>query len=477
MQDILKLNLTEAKDKLSKREVSSKELTLACIKRIEETNPQLNTVLSLQTESALKAAENADKELAAGADKPLLGVPVLVKDNIVTTDAPTTCASKILEGFTSPYDAFVVKKLKQAGAVILGKANMDEFAMGSRSENSAYGAVKNAIGVSRSAGGSSGGSASAVAAFQAYAALGSDTGGSIRQPAAYCGVVGLKPTYSAVSRNGLVAFASSLDQIGPLTRSVHDAALMMNVISGHDAMDSTSADIDYPDYTAYDCAIKGKRIGIAKEFFGGGLDKEVREKIEAAVKFYEDRGAEIEEVSINSFKAALATYYVLSSAEAATNLARYDGVKYGKRKEGADYIDSYYKTRSEFLGAEVKRRIMMGNYVLSSGYYDAYYLKALKVRTLIKQDFEAAFEKCDALLCPTAPTVAPPLGSKEENAAQIYLSDIYTVPVNIAGLPAVSLPCGVNGEGLPVGMQFIGRAFSEPALLGLSAAYEREANK
>lgn len=474
MQDILKLSLSEALNCLDSKEVSSVELTKACLERIEQTNPTLNSVLHVCGQKALQAAADADKARAANESKPLLGVPVLVKDNIITQDVPTTCASKILEGFVPPYDAFVVKKLKEAGAVILGKTNMDEFAMGSRSENSAFGAVKNAVDETRSAGGSSGGSASAVAAFQAYCALGSDTGGSIRQPAAYCGVVGLKPTYSAVSRNGLVAFASSLDQIGPITRTVKDAAIVMNVISGHDSGDSTSADRQYPDYTAYREDIKGMRIGIAKEFFADGLSCDVKERIDKAIEFYESKGAKTVDVSIGSFKAALATYYVLSSAEAATNLARYDGVKYGKRAEGKDYIDMYYNTRSEYLGSEVKRRIMMGNYVLSSGYYDAYYLKALKVRTLIKRDFDAAFEKCDALICPTAPTTAPKLFDNSESAAQVYLSDIYTVPVNIAGLPAVSLKCGSGKDGLPVGVQLIGKAFDETTLFALAHCLEKE---
>lgn len=470
MNDILLLSLTELKRKLDRGEVSSTDAVKACLNRIDETSG-LNALITVTAEQALARAAAFDRGELKGS---LAGVPIIVKDNISTAGIRTTCASRMLENYVPPYDATVVKKLYDAGAVIIAKANMDEFAMGSASQNSYFGGVKNAVDSRRVPGGSSGGSAAAVAAFQAYAALGSDTGGSIRQPAAFNGVVGFKPTYSTVSRYGLVAFASSLDQIGPITRTVEDAAAVMNVIAGHDALDSTSADIDYPDYTAYDDSLRGKKIGVAEEFFGAGLQSDTGAAIEKKLAAAEAAGAKLVKVKIESFKASLAAYYVLSSAEAATNLARYDGVKYGFRtsKPVSDYVDLYYKTRSEGFGAEVKRRIMIGNYVLSSGYYDAYYLKALKVRTLIKQDYDNALAACDALVCPAAPSTAPLIGARTA-PAEVYLSDIYTVPVNIAGLPGISIPVGSDGAGMPIGMQLIGRAFGDRELLGLAAGMAR----
>lgn len=473
MNDLLKLSLIEVKNAIAEKRVSATEVTKAALDRIDEAS-ELNAVLTVDREGALAAAAAADEKLSRGESAGRLGgVPVLVKDNISTRGVRTTCASKFIENYVPPFDATVVKKLKEAGAVILGKTNMDEFAMGSSNENSAFGFVRNAVDPTRVPGGSSGGSASAVAAFEAYGSLGSDTGGSIRQPASFCGVVGLKPTYSAVSRYGLIAFASSLDQIGPLTRTVADNALLFDVIAGHDPMDSTSSP-EKIDYTDYEIGVKGMTIGIPKEFFAKDFSPVVREKVMDAAAFYEKSGAKLKDVSISSFDAALATYYVLACAEASSNLARFDGVKYGKRVEGADYIDTYYKSRTAGFGAEVKRRIMIGNYVLSSGYYDAYYLKASKVRTKIKADFDAALRGCDLLLGPTSPTTAFEIGKKVKDVTETYMSDIFTVPVNIAGLPAISIPCGTDGQGLPIGLQLIGRAFGERTLFGAAEAFEKE---
>lgn len=473
MNDLLKLSLIEVKNAIAEKRVSATEVTKAALDRIDEAS-ELNAVLTVDREGALAAAAAADEKLSRGESAGRLGgVPVLVKDNISTRGVRTTCASKFIENYVPPFDATVVKKLKEAGAVILGKTNMDEFAMGSSNENSAFGFVRNAVDPTRVPGGSSGGSASAVAAFEAYGSLGSDTGGSIRQPASFCGVVGLKPTYSAVSRYGLIAFASSLDQIGPLTRTVADNALLFDVIAGHDPMDSTSSP-EKIDYTDYEIGVKGMTIGIPKEFFAKDFSPVVREKVMNAAAFYEKSGAKLKDVSISSFDAALATYYVLACAEASSNLARFDGVKYGKRVDGADYIDSYYKSRTAGFGAEVKRRIMIGNYVLSSGYYDAYYLKASKVRTKIKADFDAALRGCDLLLGPTSPTTAFEIGKKVKDVTETYMSDIFTVPVNIAGLPAISIPCGTDGQGLPIGLQLIGRAFGERTLFGAAEAFEKE---
>lgn len=474
MNDILKLSLLQVKKLLDDGNITSVNLTKLCLERIEETK-NLNTFITVCAQEALKTAAEIDKKRAEG--KPLgalAGIPIAIKDNISTKGIRTTCASKFLDNYIPPFDASVVTALKAADAVIVGKTNMDEFAMGSGNENSAYGAALNAANPAHVPGGSSGGSASCVAAYQVYAALGSDTGGSIRQPAAYCGVVGLKPTYSAVSRFGLVAFASSLDQIGPLTRTTADAAYLMNVISFHDKMDTTSYEMNYPNYTDYTAQLKGKVVGIANEFFSDALDGVVKASVMSAVNKFESMGATVRKVGLGSFKAALATYYVLSSAEAATNLSRFDGVKYGMRENADDINNLYTLSRSKYFGDEVKRRIMIGNYVLSSGYYDAYYLKALKVRTLIKDEFNRALDGCDVLACPVAPTTAPMIGVKETDTAKVYLSDIYTVPVNIAGLPAISFPCGKDNAGLPIGIQLIAKAFDEKSLFSFAQAFEKE---
>ena len=472
--DLIKLTLTEVRDAIAGKKVSSREVTEAVYKRIEETS-DLNTFITLCRESALKAADLADARIARGEKLGALeGVPIVLKDNISLEGERLTCGSKFLDNYIAPFDATVAKKLKAAGAVIVGKANMDEFAMGSSNENSAYGPVKNAVDPTRVPGGSSGGSASSVAAFEAYGALGSDTGGSIRQPAALCGVVGLKPTYSTVSRYGLVAFASSLDQIGPLTRTVRDNAELFNVIAGHDPLDSTSADRE-ENYLDYVPEIKGRTIGLPKEFFGREYSAEVKESVLAAAKIYEKAGAKLKDVSIGSFDAAIATYYVLACAEATSNLARFDGIKYGVRAEGAkDYIDVYYRSRTQGFGAEVKRRIMTGNYVLSSGYYDAYYLKASKVRTKIKNDFDAALADCDVLLGPTSPTTAFELGKKVTDVTDTYLADVFTVPINIAGVPAISIPCGFDRNRLPIGLQLIGKSYGERTLFSMAEAFEKE---
>lgn len=472
--DLVKLTLTEVRDAIAGKKVSSREVTEAVYKRIEETS-DLNTFITLCRESALKAADLADARIARGEKLGALeGVPIVLKDNISLEGERLTCGSKFLDNYIAPFDATVAKKLKAAGAVIVGKANMDEFAMGSSNENSAYGPVKNAVDPTRVPGGSSGGSASSVAAFEAYGALGSDTGGSIRQPAALCGVVGLKPTYSTVSRYGLVAFASSLDQIGPLTRTVRDNAELFNVIAGHDPLDSTSADRE-ENYLDYVPEIKGRTIGLPKEFFGREYSAEVKESVLAAAKIYEKAGAKLKDVSIGSFDAAIATYYVLACAEATSNLARFDGIKYGVRADGAkDYIDVYYRSRTQGFGAEVKRRIMTGNYVLSSGYYDAYYLKASKVRTKIKNDFDAALADCDVLLGPTSPTTAFELGKKVTDVTETYLADVFTVPINIAGVPAISIPCGFDGNRLPIGLQLIGKSYGERTLFSMAEAFEKE---
>ncbi len=465
-QYITDMTLNELSAALLRREVSSVEATCACLELIK--SDEYNNFITVCENDAITAAKHADALIASGRGGALCGVPIAVKDNISTKGVATTCASEFLRNYVPPFDATVVERLKQAGAVILGKTNMDEFAMGSTNENSAFGAVKNSRDVTRVPGGSSGGSANAVAACEAFAALGSDTGGSIRQPASYCGAVGLKPTYSAVSRYGLVAFASSLDQIGPIARNVDDAYTVFRTIAGRDERDATSAAYDFPSLPPTD-DVRGKKIGVADEFIKG-LKGEAYDVFSAALAALERRGAEIVKISIGSFDAALAVYYVLSSAEAAANLSRYDGVKYGRRAEGySDVAELYKKSRTQFFGSEVKRRIMIGNFVLSSGYYDEYYLKASKVRTVIKNDFDRALSDCDAIVCPTAPTAAPKLGSQTD-PVKTYLSDIYTVPANITGLPAVSVPFGKSHDGMPIGVQVMGRAFSEYGILGVGKA-------
>jgi aspartyl-tRNA(Asn)/glutamyl-tRNA(Gln) amidotransferase subunit A len=423
---------------------------------------------------ALHMAEKADQQLSSGNGKVLSGIPIAIKDNMCTKDIRTTCSSKILQNFIPPYESTATTKLLEQGYVLTGKTNLDEFAMGSSTENSGFHTTCNPWDTERIPGGSSGGSAAAVAADECIAALGSDTGGSIRQPAALCGVVGLKPTYGRVSRYGLVAFASSLDQIGPITKKVRDAAVLMNVISGKDRMDSTSAFVIVPDFTAsIGKDIKGLRIGIPKEYFIEGIDPEVNAAVQTAIKQYEALGAVPVAVSLPHSSYAIATYYVLATSEASSNLARYDGVKYGFRAEGKDLIDMYMQTRAKGFGAEVKRRIMLGTYTLSSGYYDAYYKKAQQVRTLLKRDFDEAFRTVDLILTPTAPTAAFKKGEKTDDPLQMYLADIFTISVNLAGVPAISIPCGFTSNNLPIGLQLIGRHFDEETILKAAHAYEQ----
>ncbi|MCD7774302.1 MAG: Asp-tRNA(Asn)/Glu-tRNA(Gln) amidotransferase subunit GatA [Clostridiales bacterium] len=476
--NITDLTVKELSEKLHKREISAVDAAEEYFSKIENTDDEIGAFVRLTREAALKQAENADKAIAEGSAAALTGIPYGMKDNICTRGSITSCASKMLENFVPPFDAFVTKKMQEANAVMLGKMNMDEFAMGSTTENSAFHVTKNPRDTSCVPGGSSGGSAAAVAAGETAFALGSDTGGSIRQPAAFCGVVGLKPTYGTVSRNGLVAFASSLDQIGPLARTVEDAAIILNAIAGHDPLDSTSVDREYGDFTAdIGMGVKGMKAALPKEYFGQGIHPEIKEAVMNAAKAFEKMGAEIEEVSIPAMEYALPAYYVISSSEASSNLARFDGVRYGYRAQGDfEEMDDFYKnTRSEGFGKEVKRRIMLGSFALSSGYYDAYYKKALQVRTLIINDFNSVFEKHDFIISPVAPTTAYKIGEKTADPVEMYLGDIYTVPVNIAGLPGLSMPCGKDGNGLPIGMQLIGKAFSESTLLRAGYAYENYA--
>ncbi len=461
---------------LQKRTLSAKELVEAFLKQIDRVEKKIHAYNSLTPETALADAARVDQAIAKGnAVGPLSGIPIALKDNLCTRGIPTTCSSKILKDFVPPYDATVVTRLRNAGAIFLGKTNMDEFAMGSSTENSAFLKTSNPWDPSRIPGGSSGGSAAAVAASEAAAALGSDTGGSIRQPASLCGLVGLKPTYGRVSRYGLIAFASSLDQIGPLTHDVTDMALMMNVIGGYDPLDSTSANLPMPDLTA---ALSGKidgiRLGVPKEYFVGGMDEEVSQSVSQAIETLKKRGAKIIEVSLPHSEYAIATYYLVATAEASSNLARYDGVKYGYRTpQSQDLLEMYMKSRQEGFGPEVKRRIMLGTYALSSGYYDAYYKKAQQARTLIKNDFDAAFQKVDLIVSPTSPTPAFRFGEKTDDPLQMYLSDIFTISVNLAGIPAVSIPCGFSKGNLPIGLQLLGRPFDEPTLLNAAFAFEQ----
>jgi aspartyl-tRNA(Asn)/glutamyl-tRNA(Gln) amidotransferase subunit A len=464
--------------RLVAREISSVELTEAFLARIEATDHQVNAYITICREQALADAAAADRRLAAGDVDLLTGIPLALKDIFNSEGVRATCGSKILDNYISPYDATVVARLKQRGAVLLGKLNMDEFAMGSSNENSAAGPVRNPWDAERVPGGSSGGSAAAVAARQAVATLGTDTGGSIRQPAAHCGVVGLKPTYGRISRYGVIAYASSLDQVGPITRDVEDCAILLGALAGHDPADSTSVDCPVPDYRAtLKDGVNGLRIGLPKEYFIEGLDPEVKAAVEQAIETYRRLGAEIVEVSLPHTEYAVACYYLIATAEASSNLARYDGVRYGVRVDpGAGLIGMYQQSRSAGFGAEVKRRIMLGTYALSSGYYDAYYLKAQKVRTLIRQDFLDAFEQVDLLLTPVAPTPAFRLGEKLDDPLQMYLSDIFTIPVNLAGTCGLSLPCGFSADGLPIGLQLIGKPFAEAEILRAAWAFEAEAD-
>jgi aspartyl-tRNA(Asn)/glutamyl-tRNA(Gln) amidotransferase subunit A len=472
------LTISELVTKLAKREATSRAATQACLERIQKVDGQLRAFLSYDAPDALSQADAADQALAAGethAQKPLLGVPVAIKDVIAVKGQPLNCGSKILGKFVSPYDATVIQKLKAAGAVIFGRLNMDEFAMGSSTENSAFQVTRNPWDLSRIPGGSSGGSAAAVAADECLAALGSDTGGSIRQPAALCGCVGLKPSYGRVSRYGLVAYASSLDQVGCFGKMVRDTATVLEVLSGVDPCDSTSVPQPVPHYAAgLSGDIKGLKLGLPKEYMVGGLEAEVKQAVDAAVKQLEKLGAEIIEISLPHTDYAVAAYYIIATAEASANLARFDGIRYGARVGGADPIELYRKTRGAGFGAEVKRRIILGTYVLSSGYYDAYYLRAQKVRTLIRQDFLKAFEKVDALVTPTSPIAACKIGEKVDDPLQMYLMDIFTISANLAGICGLSVPCGLTrSPKLPIGLQLLGKPFGEETILRVAHAYEQ----
>lgn len=474
---ITELSLQDLAAALASKELSSREATESYLSAIAETDGDVGAYLSVTAEEAMAAASAIDQRRAKGeALPPLAGVPCGIKDNICTNGIPTTCASRMLEHFVPPYNATVMERLNQQGAVMLGKLNMDEFAMGSSTENSYFKVTRNPRDLSRVPGGSSGGSAAAVAAGEAAFTLGSDTGGSIRQPAAFCGVVGMKPTYGLVSRYGLIAFASSLDQIGPLTKTVYDNAMVLEAICGHDPKDSTSLPDSSLNMTR-DIAqgVKGMRFALPKEYFSEALSPEIAAAIRAAAHRLETLGAQVDEVSLGNLDFALPAYYVISSAEASSNLARFDGVKYGFRAQNVTEIHDLYKeTRSQGFGSEVKRRIMLGSFVLSAGYYDAYYKKALQVRSLLKQSFDTLFETYDAVLSPVAPTTAYKLGEKTQDPLEMYLGDVYTVPINIAGLPALSLPCGTDSQGLPIGMQLIGKPFSEPTLYRAGFAFETE---
>jgi aspartyl-tRNA(Asn)/glutamyl-tRNA(Gln) amidotransferase subunit A len=469
------LTISELGDRLASGEVSSREVTQACLERIDRVENRVRAFISYDRENALAQADEADGRLAAGERGPLLGVPLGIKDVIAVKDQPLTCGSKILGNFISPYDATVIQKLRASGAVVFGRLNMDEFAMGSSTENSAFQTTCNPWDLSRIPGGSSGGSAAAVAADECIAALGSDTGGSIRQPAGLCSCVGLKPSYGRVSRFGLVAFASSLDQIGCFTKRVRDAATVLQVLSGVDSLDSTSVPQPVPQYAeALTGDIKGLRLGLAKEYMVGGLEPEVRQAVDTAVKHLEKLGARIVEVSLPHTDYAISTYYIIATAEASANLARFDGIRYGVRVDGSDPIDLYCKTRGAGFGSEVKRRILLGTYVLSSGYYDAYYLRAQKVRTLIRDDFLKAFERVDAIITPTSPTAAFKIGEKADDPLQMYLMDIYTISANLAGLCGISVPCGfTSSPKLPIGLQLLGKPFGEETLLRVAHAFEQ----
>jgi aspartyl-tRNA(Asn)/glutamyl-tRNA(Gln) amidotransferase subunit A len=474
--ELFSRTIHELRDMLRNGDTTSREITASVLARIAAVDDKVRAYITVTGDEARAAAEQADGAFKAGkAASPVHGIPVAIKDNLCTEGTRTTCASKILGNFVPPYDATVVARLRSAGCVIPGKANMDEFAMGSSTENSGFFITRNPWDLERIPGGSSGGSAAAVAADACIAALGSDTGGSIRQPAACCGVVGLKPTYGRVSRYGLVAFASSLDQIGPLTKDVTDSAILMNIIAGHDPRDSTAAEVPVPDFTsALMKDVKGMRVGIPKEYFIEGMDPEVDRAVREAVRTLEGLGARVTEVSLPHTGHAIATYYILATSEASSNLARYDGVKYGLRASGAkDLLDLYKKTRSQGFGPEVKRRIMLGTYALSAGYYDAYYKKGQQVRTLIKRDFEEAFRSVDVIATPTAPTAAFKIGEKSADPLQMYLSDIFTISVNLAGIPGMSLPCGFTRSGLPIGLQLLGRHFDEESIFRAAYAYEQ----
>jgi len=475
-------SIRELHHQLVTKERSAVDLAQEALDRIQTLEPKLHSFLAVMGEQALAQAQAVDEKIAAGEEIGLLtGIPIAIKDNMCTPGVPTTCASKILQNFIPPYESTVTQKLKDAGAVIVGKTNLDEFAMGSSTESSAYQLTANPWDLSRVPGGSSGGSAAAVAGLECPVSLGSDTGGSIRLPASFCGIVGLKPTYGLVSRYGLVAYASSLDQIGPFGRTVEDAAIVLEAIAGYDPKDSTSLNVQIPHYANLlkpNLKSKGRlRIGIITETFGAGLDPEVDEAVKKAIAHLQDLGAEIQTISCPNFRYGLPAYYIIAPSEASANLARYDGVKYGFRaEEGDNLLSMYEKTRAQGFGPEVKRRIMIGTYALSAGYYDAYYLKAQKVRTLIKQDFEKAFASVDVLVSPTAPTTAFKAGEKTKDPISMYLSDLMTIPVNLAGLPGLSIPCGFDQQGLPIGLQFIGDVLREDVLLQVAHTYEQTTN-
>lgn len=474
--EITELTVHELKEKLAKKEITVQEVTKAYVDRINDKEKDVGAFVTTLCDEALEEAKSIQEKINAGEIKgELAGIPIGIKDNMCTKGIKTTCSSKMLENFVSPYDATVVEKLKEQHMIDLGKLNMDEFAMGASTEYSAFHVTRNPWNLNTVPGGSSGGSAAAVAANLVPWALGSDTGGSIRQPAAFCGVVGLKPTYGLVSRYGLVAFASSLDQIGPITKDVEDAAMLLNVIAGHDERDTTSENREKIDYTK--CLkndVKGLKIGVPKEFFGEGINEEVKAKLKEAIEKYKEMGAEVEEFSLDIANYALATYYIIACAEASSNLGRFDGIRYGYRTENFTNLKEIYKnSRSEGFGDEVKRRIILGTYVLSSGYYDAYYKKAQQVRTLVRKEFDKAFEKYDVLLTPTSPTVAFEIGTRSSNPLEMYLADICTVSINIAGLPGISVPCGVDSNGMPVGMQLIGNRFDEEKILNAAYTYEQ----
>ncbi len=478
--EVYNLTAHELRDKIQEKEISSFEATSSVLSRIKDVEGKVDSYLTVLKDKALDSAKEIDERIAKGEKVgALAGVPMAVKDNLCTKDVSTTCASKMLETFKPPYTATAVERLLDAGTVMLGKVNMDEFAMGSSTENSHFKTTKNPYDLTKVPGGSSGGSAACVAADEAPFALGSDTGGSIRQPASFCGCVGLKPTYGSVSRFGLIAFASSLDQIGPLTKDVQDAAMVLDVIAGYDPKDSTSVNIEHPSYeAALTGDIKGLKIGMPEEYFADGTDEDVKSAIFTAVDNMKHLGAESEDMNLPLTKYALPAYYVISSAEASSNLARFDGVKYGYRAENfEDLNDLYCKTRSEGFGKEVKRRIMLGTYALSSGYYDAYYKKAQQVRTLIMNDFNKAFEKYDVLITPTSPSTAFGFGEKTTDPMQMYLGDICTVSINIGGLPAIVIPCGYDKNGLPIGIQIIGKPFGEKTILNAAYALEKTITK
>jgi len=475
--ELYELTIHELQDKLREKETTSAEITASVFGRIDAVEKDVRAYITLMRETALAEAERADLAIRKGEMGALTGIPVALKDIFCTKGVRTTCGSRILDNFIPPYDATVVEKLRAAGAVFVGKTNMDEFAMGSSTENSFFGATRNPWDLERIPGGSSGGSAAAVAAGECIAAFGSDTGGSIRQPASLCGVVGMKPTYGRVSRYGLIAFASSLDQIGPFTKDVEDCAILMKVIAGYDPRESTSVPQEVPDYRSFlGRDIEGWRVGIPKEYFIDGIDPEVEAAIRNAVRVVEGAGAKCVEVSLPHTDYCVAVYYVVAPAEASSNLARYDGVKYGFRSEGnRDLLEMYKKTRSAGFGAEVKRRIMIGTYALSSGYYDAYYKKASQVRGLIKRDFDEVFATCDVIVTPTSPTPAFRIGEKTDDPLQMYLSDIFTISANLAGIPGISVPCGYTESGLPIGVQFLAGHFQEGRLIQFASAFETHA--